>query len=161
MKNRGMLLEQIINKTIKKYKKDDEAIIHKKEVPIKFGSVIKDHNKLKTNEAFIMSKSTTDYYGLYDGMFIAFEAKSTKERSLPKTNFKTHQQKYLETITRHGGIGFYIIYFSSYNEFYLINQNKIDIEHAFRIEAARTDGIELEIIYPGFLNILEAIDKMK
>ena len=161
MKNRGMLLEQIINKTIKKYKRDNLGIFHKKEIPIKFGNVLRSKNNLKADNAFIISKSTTDYYGLYNGFFIAFEAKSTKEKSVPKTNFKSHQQNYLNLITQHGGIGFYIIFFSTFNEFYLVEQKHIDINHSFNIKTARKLGYELEIIYPGYLNILEVIDKMK
>lgn len=161
MKNRGMLLEQIINKTIKKYKRENLAIFHKKEIPIKFGRVVRNKNSLKAKSAFIISKSTTDYYGLYNGWFIAFEAKSTKEKFVPKTNFKIHQQNYLNNISKHGGFGFYIIYFSSFNEFYLVNHSDIDINHSFKIESARKKGFELEIIYPGYLNILEIINKLK
>ena len=161
MKNRGMLLEQIINRTIKKYQKDNLAIFHKKEIPIKFGSILKNKNNLKVNNAFIMSKSTTDYYGLYNGNFIAFEAKSTREKYVPKINFKIHQQNYLNNINYHGGISFYIMYFSTFNEFYFVEQKYVNINKSFRIESAREKGYELEIIYPGLLNILEIIDKIK
>lgn len=44
-KHRGMLLESIINRTIKKYEQNNLALFHKKEVPINFSGI---HSKDKS-----------------------------------------------------------------------------------------------------------------
>ena len=72
-KNKGMLLESLINKTINFYKINGVGIFHKKEIPISFKKVIEKDGLLHAKEAFITKKSTTDYYGIWDGNFIAFQ----------------------------------------------------------------------------------------
>ncbi|CRH45622.1 Holliday junction resolvase recU [Chlamydia trachomatis] len=89
-KNRGMLLETIINQTNEFYFKNDICLIHKKNL----------------DQAVISSKSSVDYYGIYKGKFIAFEAKSTELSILPLKNIKNHQIEYLNLIQKNGGIAF-------------------------------------------------------
>jgi len=62
--NRGMLLESIINNTNEYYFKNEIALIHKKNLDIKFKNVKLEKNKLLLNNASIFSKSTVDYYGV-------------------------------------------------------------------------------------------------
>lgn len=158
-KNRGMLLEQLINKTIKLYKENHIALIHKKEVPISFSKIVKDGNKLKVKDGFVKSKSTLDYFGVYNGKFIAFEAKSTKEKSLPFSNIKEHQFKYMSEVVSHGGISFFIIGFYKYNEFYLFNYEVLSHinKKSISIDDARKYGFKLDVVYPGILDFVNLI----
>ncbi|MDK2819564.1 MAG: Holliday junction resolvase RecU [Mycoplasmataceae bacterium] len=153
--NRGMLLETIINKTIKQYKENDVAIFHKKTLDIKFSNV---NAKNKIDNGVIMSKSTVDYYGIYNGSFVAFEAKSTESIIVPKNNFKLHQHNYLKTIKKHGGIAFYIILFKTTNEFYLIDVTLVDYnKKLITLEFVRKNGCSLDLIFPGVIDFISSI----
>ena len=161
-KNRGMFLETLINKTIVIYRKNDVGIFHKKQIPITFASLKKEGNRLGVENGFVMSKSTTDYYGIYKGIFVAFEAKSTNQDRLPLANIKVHQSNYVNQINNHGGVAFYIVGFKTYDEFYFVTAN--DIEScdgaSLSITYARANCTPIELQYPGILDFASIIDKM-
>ncbi|CAL59249.1 Pseudogene of RecU (N terminal part) [Mycoplasmopsis agalactiae PG2] len=77
-KNRGMLLETIINQTIDYYTYNHIAFIEKKGLPIKFSNITNSENKLLLSNAFVYKKSTVDYIGCYKGRFLAFESQEHK-----------------------------------------------------------------------------------
>ncbi|MCR8613269.1 MAG: Holliday junction resolvase RecU [Mycoplasma sp.] len=160
MKNRGMFLESIINKTISFYLENEIAVFHKKELPISFNKVNLINNKLKIENAYIKNKSKVDYYGIYNGSFVAFEAKSTNLDNLPLKNIKNHQHEYLKLIKRLNGIVFYIICFKRWNEFYLINIETIDNleKKQLDIDIARKKGIQLELEYPGIIDFVKFLE---
>lgn len=115
--NRGMTLESEINSTNEYYLANDIAIIYKKPTPVQ---VVKQVNK-KIVDAYFKVPSTTDYNGLYKGIYIDFDAKETKSRtSYPLSNIHSHQIKHIENVIRHGGIGFIILRFTLFNETYLL-----------------------------------------
>ena len=162
MKNRGMMLESLINKTIKIYKKNNIGVFHKKEISISFSKIKEKNGKLNIVNGQIKNKSTTDYYGIYNGKFYAFEAKSTKLNSLPLKNIKNHQLNYLKEIQKHGGKAFFIIGYQKFDEFFLIEiQTIINLKNtkSLNVKIAREKGKKLEIIYPGILDFLNVIDK--
>ena len=65
--------------------------------------------------------STTDYNGLYNGKYIDFEAKETKNNtSFTLSNIHEHQIKHLENIDNNGGISFIIVRFTKINETYIL-----------------------------------------
>lgn len=114
--NRGLLLEDEINKTNLYYKEKDLALIYKKPTPI---HITKLNNNLIT-EAFFERKSTTDYNGIYKGKYIDFEAKTTKNKtSFPLSNLPEFQLEHLKKVHQHGGIAFIIFYLEVKNEYYL------------------------------------------
>ena len=77
-KNRGMTLENDINKTNEYYKEIEKAYIYKKPTPIKIVKVdYPSREKAIIKEAYFTIPSTTDYNGLYKGKYIDFEAKET------------------------------------------------------------------------------------
>ncbi|MGL4343425.1 MAG: Holliday junction resolvase RecU [Metamycoplasmataceae bacterium] len=156
MKNRGMLLETIINKTIQSYADNDVAIIHKKNLDIKFASV---ENDAKLKNSYISKKSTVDYFGIYKGKFICFEAKSTNEDKIPWSNFKEHQHEYLLRIKKHNGIAFYIIFFKKFNEFFLVDPSLIfqETKKPIHIDFFRQKAILLDLVYPGYIDFLKYI----
>ena len=74
--NRGMSLEDDINRTNRYYLTEDTAVIHKKPTPITIVKV--DYPKrsaARITEAYFRVASTTDYNGIYLGKYIDFEAK--------------------------------------------------------------------------------------
>lgn len=156
-KNRGMLLEKIINNSIHYYNKNKIAFFQKKNLDITFKSV--DKNNLKS--AIISKKSTVDYYGIYQGKYICFEAKSTENDSFSIYNFKQHQHEHLKLISFLGGCAFYIFYFKYLNKFYLINIDDLEIDFnekkSISIKEIELLGKELEILFPGILDFLNFI----
>ncbi|HIT10124.1 MAG TPA: Holliday junction resolvase RecU [Candidatus Onthousia faecigallinarum] len=120
--HRGMTLEDDINESNLYYREHDIAYIYKKPTPIKVTKVHFNNQKQATiKEAFFLEPSTTDYNGIYQGKYIDFEAKETKNKtSFPLANIHPHQIKHLENITRHGGIGFLIVRFSLNNLTFLL-----------------------------------------
>ena len=120
--NRGMNLEADLNDTNEYYLTRDIAVIHKKPTPITINKVnYKSRRDATITEAHFKTPSTTDYNGVYKGKYIDFEAKETKSlTSFPLSNIHPHQIKHLDSITRHGGIGFVIVRFIKLNKSYLL-----------------------------------------
>ena len=160
-KNRGMLLEKIINNSINYYVNNKIAFFSKNHLNIKFNSVLDDkQNKIiKLNNSFIKSKSTVDYYGVYKGKYITFEAKSTEEDLLPLSNIKPHQHKHLLFIESLGGYAFYIFYFKHSSKIYMIKASDIDFENkkSISLDEAKTIGNKLDIVFPGVIDFLNLI----
>ncbi|MGL5591935.1 MAG: Holliday junction resolvase RecU [Metamycoplasmataceae bacterium] len=151
--NRGMLLETIINKTVEYYNKNNIALIHKKTLDIKF-SAIDEMRRVKNG--VVVSKSTVDYYGIYKGSFIAFEAKSSNTNVIPKNNFKEHQHDYLLKIKKYNGNAFYIFLFKQTNEVFLAEIGLINYrKKTITLEYLRNKAISLEIIYPGIIDFVK------
>lgn len=121
MANRGMVLETIINDSNEYYLTYDIAVIHKKPTPVQIVHVdYPSRNKAVITEAYYKTPSTTDYNGIYKGRYIDFEAKENKNKtSFPLSNVHAHQIKHLQAIKKHGGIGFLIIYWNHFNQFFL------------------------------------------
>ena len=120
--NRGMDLESIINDANEYYLKNDIAIIYKKPTPI--GIVKVDYDKKQITNAYFKEPSTLDYNGIYQGKYIEFDAKVTKNKtSFPINNIHKHQLVHMQNIVNHKGICFLII--SMNNNYYLIMAEKI------------------------------------
>ena len=111
--NRGMGLENDISETNKYYRINDIAIIYKKPTPITISKVdYPSRINAVIKEGYFRTPSTTDYNGIYKGKYIDFEAKETTcKTSFPLSNIHTHQINHLESIYKHGGIGFLIVRF--------------------------------------------------
>ncbi|EFF41609.1 Holliday junction resolvase RecU [Mycoplasmopsis alligatoris] len=161
-KNRGMLLETILNKTINYYWSNNIAYIEKKQVPITFKSISNLNGKLSLDNAVVSSKSTVDYIGCYNGAFLAFEAKSTNSEKLEISNIKDHQVEYLNLIHKSGGYALFVIFFSKYNEFYIL---PINVYHrlisknprSITKEDIKKYSINVEVTFPGILDFLPLI----
>lgn len=158
-KNRGMMLESIINKTISIYRKNGIALFHKKEIPISFSKIKEENGKLRIHDGRIKNKSTTDYYGVYKGKYFSFEAKSTKLNSLPIANIKEHQINYLLDVKKFGGTSFFIICFQKFDEYFIIFPELINNlpNRSLSIQRARENGIKVELIYPGIIDFIELV----
>ena len=120
---RGMSLESDINASNEFYLETDRALIHKKPTPVQIVRVdYPNRASAKIVEAYYKVPSTTDYNGIYRGRAIDFEAKETKNKvSFTFKAIHPHQIKHLEKVLIHGGIGFVLIRFTSFNETYLVD----------------------------------------
>ena len=118
---RGMGLEDEINEANDYYLANRLAVVHKKPTPITIVKVdYPARAAAKITEAYFKQASTTDYNGVYQGRYIDFDAKETKNKtSFPLKNFHQHQITHLANILSQGGIGFVIIKFTTLNEGYV------------------------------------------
>ena len=125
--NRGMGLEDDINSTNEYYLENDIAVIHKKPTPITINKVdYHSRSDAVITEAHFKVPSTTDYNGIYKGLYIDFEAKETKSKtSFPLSNIHKHQIDHLDKITKMGGIGFIIVRFTTNLETYYLSYNRL------------------------------------
>ncbi|MBR6071331.1 MAG: Holliday junction resolvase RecU [Acholeplasmatales bacterium] len=120
--NLGMDLEQMLNDSNEFYLANDIAVIHKKPTPVQIVKVdYPMRSKAVITEAYYKVPSTTDYNGIYKGKYIDFEAKENHNKTaFPLKNIHPHQMSHLENIIKHGGIGFLIVAWNLYNEYYLL-----------------------------------------
>lgn len=120
--NLGMTLEGDIEATNQFYLDKQRAVIYKKPTPVQVVTVsYPARNKAKITEAYYKTPSTTDFNGVYKGYYIDFDAKETSSKtSIPLKNIPEHQIIHLKRIVDAGGIGFMIVYFSVYNEYYYL-----------------------------------------
>ncbi len=162
--NRGMSLEFLINETNAYYDINDIAIIYKKPTPVTIGKVKYDTNKKIITKGYFKSKSSLDYVGLYQGRYIDFDAKSTKNKtSFPLSNLHKHQLNHIKKVIKHGGISFLIIEMN--NNIYLLdgyaiitfieNNNRKSIPYDF----IKNNGFLIEIRYNPYIDYIKIIDK--
>ena len=124
--NRGMSLEKELNQANEYYRLIDKAYIYKKPTPITITKVdYPSRDKAVIKEAFFTTPSTTDYNGLYKGKYIDFEAKETRSKtSFTLSNIHPHQIEHLKNISRHNGIAFIIVRFTTINKTYIMTIDK-------------------------------------
>ena len=124
--NRGMSLEEDINKSNRYYLTNDIAVIHKKPTPITIVTVdYPRRSAAKITEAYFKLPSTTDYNGIYLGKYIDFEAKECDSKtSFPFSSIHAHQIKHLSDVIRHGAIAFIILRMASYDKDFLIKADQ-------------------------------------
>ncbi|MBP2623462.1 Holliday junction resolvase RecU [Streptococcus oricebi] len=120
--NRGMSFEKMINASNDYYLSRGLAVIHKKPTPVQIVRVdYPQRSRAKIVEAYFRQASTTDYSGVYQGYYLDFEAKETRQKnSMPMKNFHPHQIDHMERVTEQDGICFVLLHFSTLKETYLL-----------------------------------------
>ncbi len=119
--NRGMILEEDINLSNQYYINKKIAYIYKRPTPIQATKTEYRNNKKIIKEAFFKESSTTDYNGLYKGIYIDFEAKETRSKtSFPLSNIHNHQIEHLTNVLDNGGLAFFIIRFTTLDKTFLL-----------------------------------------
>lgn len=169
--NRGMTLEDDINLTNEYYLNQNLAIIHKKPTPVQIVNVhYPKRSAAVITEAYFKQASTTDYNGVYRGKYIDFEAKETKNTtSFPFSNIHEHQIIHMQQIIDHGGIAFFIIKFTQFDETYLLDSN-ILIEvwnkqfkggrKSLTYKYIKNNGFLLPFKYTARIDYLPIVDKL-
>lgn len=148
--SRGMSLEDKINQSNEYYLTHHLAVIHKKPTPVQVVKVdYPRRSAAKIVEAYYRHASTTDYNGVYQGFYIDFEAKETKNKtSFPLANLPEHQRTHMLQCIEQGGIAFLILSFAAHNETYIIPYEKVDSE----IKKSKKQSLTYDFIkQEGFL----------
>jgi len=125
--NRGMSLEEELNKSNAYYVAQGIASVHKKPTPIQIVKVeYPARSAAVIREAYFRQPSTTDYNGVYEGRYLDFEAKETRNKtSLPLGNFHAHQIDHMRLVCNQKGIAFAIIRFTQHDETYVLSASHI------------------------------------
>ncbi len=169
--NRGMTLEEDINVTNQYYLDIERAVVHKKPTPIQ---VVKVHYPQRSaaviTEAYYKQASTTDYNGIYRGKYIDFEAKETKNTTrFPLANIHVHQIKHMERVLNQGGISFIIIRFSTFNETFLLEAEKLLVywlnqfnkgKKSIAYDMIKEESYLIPLQYQARVDYLSIIDKV-
>lgn len=124
--NRGMSFEDFINESNTYFMEHGIALVHKKPTPIQVVKVdYPQRSAAVIKEAYYKLASTTDYNGVYKGKYLDFEAKATSLESFPLNNLHEHQIKHMQQVLNHGGIAFIMVYFTSFEEIYLVSADRM------------------------------------
>lgn len=112
--NRGMKFEKIINDANEMYRKGNVAVITK--VPTEFIPVRRG-GQIVT--AKVAHKSVVDYLGVWEGIPIAIEAKSTNQKRLAYDEVQPHQEQFLDDWMESGGRAFVLVSFGLERFFFI------------------------------------------
>jgi recombination protein U len=115
--NRGRSFEELINAANEWYGSKGIGLIQK--IPTEW-VVIRDGPNIRT--AYPKQKSTVDYIGLYYNRPVAFDAKSTRNKTrFPLSNIEPHQREFLEHWRTLGGKAFFLIEFKELAQIYILS----------------------------------------
>lgn len=119
---RGMSLEDEINESNKFYLQTGIAVVHKKPTPVQIVDVYYPKRSAAViQKAYFKQASTTDYNGVYNGKYLDFEAKETKNStSFPLSNFHEHQVEHMRACQAQAGVCFTIIKFVKHDQLFLL-----------------------------------------
>lgn len=168
--NLGMTLESDIELTNQYYLDKNIAVIYKKPTPVQVVNVsYPARNKAKITEAYYKTPSTTDFNGVYKGYYIDFDAKETNSKtSIPLKNIPDHQILHLKRVIEAGGIGFMIVFFAAYNEYYFLPFDVLydyyqdslkDGRKSIPYEAFKNDAYPIKFGYNPRIDYLRVIDQ--
>jgi len=107
---RGSTLEEMINRTIDKYKEKGLALIQK--VPTPITPINIEPSTRHITLAYFDQKSTVDYIGVVQGIPVCFDAKECAVDTFALQNIHPHQFDFMERFEEQKGIAFLIIYYS-------------------------------------------------
>lgn len=116
--NRGMGLEMLVGYANEQYASEGIATIQKVPTSVKVTRI--DKGRIK--DGFFEKDSTVDFIGVYRGVAVAFDAKSTNEKtSYPLAGIEKHQMEFMERWEKNGGRAFFLIELVDRQETYFVN----------------------------------------
>lgn len=115
---RGSLLEELINRSNEKYRKQGLALIQKVPTPITPMEI--DRETRHITLAYFNQKSTVDYIGAVQGIPVCFDAKECAKTIFSLQNIHPHQVQFMREFEQQDGVAFFLIYFSGEDLFYYL-----------------------------------------
>jgi len=140
---RGSTFEELIDLTNRLYWQQNLAVIQK--VPTPITPVAVDNAAHTITSAYFEKKSTVDFIGVAQGLAICFDAKETRQLSLPLRNIHEHQIEFMESFRKQNGVSFLLVNFVTKNEMFLLPG-----EVLARYKKAANDGGRKSIPYSDF-----------
>ncbi|MFI3200855.1 MAG: Holliday junction resolvase RecU [Eubacteriales bacterium] len=120
---RGSFLEDLINRTIEQYRKQQLALIQK--IPTPITPVRIDQENRHITLAYFEQRSTVDYIGVVQSIPVCFDAKECASDTFALQNIHEHQIEFMKDYEQQGGISFLLIYYAKRNEFYYLRFVKL------------------------------------
>lgn len=120
---RGSLLEEMVNHTNERYRREGLALIQKIPTPIKPIEI--DSASRHITLAYFEQKSTVDYIGVVQGVPVCFDAKECATDTFPVANVHEHQIRFMEEFEKQEGVAFLLLYFKKQNVFYYLTFDKM------------------------------------
>lgn len=115
---RGSMLEEALNFTNERYRKEHLALVQKIPTPITPIEFDKEHRHITL--AYFEQKSTVDYIGSVQGIPVCFDAKECQTERFALQNIHEHQINFMEEFERQQGVAFLIIYFKGADIYYYV-----------------------------------------
>lgn len=115
---RGSMLEEAVNFTNERYRRDHLALVQKIPTPITPINIDKKNHHITL--AYFEQKSTVDYIGAVQGIPVCFDAKECAAERFTLQNIHEHQMQYMEEFERQQGVSFFIIYFKNVDIYYYV-----------------------------------------
>lgn len=163
---RGMSFEAQIIKANDYYLSSGIAVIHKKPTPVQIVKVDYPKRAAATiTEAYFKTPSTTDFNGVYKGIYIDFEAKETTNKTtFPLANVHRHQVQHIMAVTQQNGFAFLLVKFSKLDEIYLLMSDTLqrfwkEYEKGIRKSIKHEEFVAQGILIPS--NTYPSIDYLK
>ena len=122
---RGSTLEELINRTNERYLELELALIQKIPTPITPINIEKETRHITL--AYFDQKSTVDYIGAVQGIPVCFDAKECAFDTFALENIHVHQVSFMEAFEKQDGVAFFLIYYTSRNEFYYLTFRQLKI----------------------------------
>lgn len=120
---RGSFLEDLINRTNEKYLDSNLALIQK--IPTPITPIKIDQENRHITLAYFEQKSTVDYIGAVQGIPVCFDAKESAKDTFSLQNIHQHQLDFMLNFEVQKGVAFFLIYFSSNDEFYYLRLEEL------------------------------------
>ncbi len=166
--NRGMRFEEALNLSNEYYLNHKLAVVHKKPTPIQIVHVDYPRRSAAViKEAYFKEASTTDYNGVYHGLYLDFEAKETKNKtSFPFKNFHVHQIQHMKNCLEQDGICFVLLWFSTIERCFFLDSQSL-IRHweemagkkSLPLAIIEQEGIEIIPEIAPRIPYLKAVDR--
>ncbi|ASN60129.1 Holliday junction resolvase RecU [Latilactobacillus curvatus] len=168
---RGMTLEEELNDSNQYYRLHATAVVYKKPTPIQIVKVdYPARSQAVIKEAYFKQASTTDYNGIYQGRYVDFEAKETKNKTaFPFRNFHQHQIEHFRACLNQGGICFVIMKFVPLQRLFLYPATELISRWDAQVDGARKsiplndvidNGIEIKYQLNPIIPYLDAVDQL-
>ena len=113
---RGSTLEDMINKTLEKYREKKLCLIQK--IPTPITPINIDQTNRHITLAYFDQKSTVDYIGVVQGIPVCFDAKECAVDTFALSNVHAHQYQFMQEYETQSGIAFLILFYSGKDKFY-------------------------------------------
>jgi len=132
---RGSTLEEMINRTIEKYREKNLALIQK--VPTPITPIKIDSQTRHITLAYFDQKSTVDYIGVVQGIPVCFDAKECAVDTFALQNIHPHQVDFMERFEKQDGIAFFILYYSNKDLLYYMPFKELKVFWDRSLEGGR------------------------
>jgi len=132
---RGSTLEEMINRTIEKYREKNLALIQK--VPTPITPIKIDSQTRHITLAYFDQKSTVDYIGVVQGIPVCFDAKECAVDTFALQNIHPHQVDFMERFEKQDGIAFFILYYSNKDLLYYMPFRELKVFWDRSLEGGR------------------------